>query len=304
MVAFADAGITTFDCADIYTGVEELIGAFRARYRAAARRGGAGADQGAHQVRAGPRPPAAADPRRRGGHHRPLAEAARDRAARPRAAALVGLRRPRLARGGAVAGRAPPRRQDRPHRRHQLRHRADGRDRRRRACRSSRCRCSIRCSTAARRRRCAPPPPRAGCRSSATAPSPAASSATAGSGGAEPAGPLENRSLTKYKLIIDDFGGWDLFQALLAALRRRRRPPRQRHRHGGERRGPRPAGGGGGDRRRAQPGASRREPRDRRPRARRGGHGGDRRGARARRAGSTATSMRSSATGRGATARS
>lgn len=33
MVAFADAGITTFDCADIYTGVEELIGAFRARYR-------------------------------------------------------------------------------------------------------------------------------------------------------------------------------------------------------------------------------------------------------------------------------
>ena len=26
MIAFADAGITTFDCADIYTGVEELIG--------------------------------------------------------------------------------------------------------------------------------------------------------------------------------------------------------------------------------------------------------------------------------------
>lgn len=33
MVAFADAGITTFDCADIYTGVEEMIGAFRTRYR-------------------------------------------------------------------------------------------------------------------------------------------------------------------------------------------------------------------------------------------------------------------------------
>ena len=32
MVAFADAGITTFDCADIYTGVEEAIGAFRQRY--------------------------------------------------------------------------------------------------------------------------------------------------------------------------------------------------------------------------------------------------------------------------------
>lgn len=33
MIAFADAGITTFDCADIYTGVEELIGAFRDAYR-------------------------------------------------------------------------------------------------------------------------------------------------------------------------------------------------------------------------------------------------------------------------------
>jgi aryl-alcohol dehydrogenase-like predicted oxidoreductase len=29
MAVFVDAGITTFDCADIYTGVEELIGAFR-----------------------------------------------------------------------------------------------------------------------------------------------------------------------------------------------------------------------------------------------------------------------------------
>ncbi len=36
----------------------------------------------------------------------------------------------------------------------------------------------------------------------------------------EPEGPFENRSLTKYKLIIEDFGGWALFQALLAALDR------------------------------------------------------------------------------------
>jgi aryl-alcohol dehydrogenase-like predicted oxidoreductase len=36
----------------------------------------------------------------------------------------------------------------------------------------------------------------------------------------EPKAPLANRSLTKYKLIIDDFGGWGLFQELLAALRR------------------------------------------------------------------------------------
>lgn len=37
-------------------------------------------------------------------------------------------------------------------------------------------------------------------------------------GAPEPAAPLENRSLVKYKLIIDDFGGWALFQRLLATL--------------------------------------------------------------------------------------
>ena len=37
MTASCDAGIVTFDCADIYTGVEELIGRFRVVY--AARRG-------------------------------------------------------------------------------------------------------------------------------------------------------------------------------------------------------------------------------------------------------------------------
>jgi len=35
----------------------------------------------------------------------------------------------------------------------------------------------------------------------------------------EPMPPFENRSLTKYKLIIDDFGGWTLFQQLLRTLR-------------------------------------------------------------------------------------
>lgn len=38
-------------------------------------------------------------------------------------------------------------------------------------------------------------------------------------GAIEPGSPPENRSLTKYKLIIDEFGGWDIFQALLTALR-------------------------------------------------------------------------------------
>ena len=36
----------------------------------------------------------------------------------------------------------------------------------------------------------------------------------------EPQEPLANRSLVKYKLIIEDFGGWPLFQALLETLRR------------------------------------------------------------------------------------
>jgi aryl-alcohol dehydrogenase-like predicted oxidoreductase len=36
----------------------------------------------------------------------------------------------------------------------------------------------------------------------------------------EPGGELTNRSLIKYKLIIDDFGGWNLFQQLLATLGR------------------------------------------------------------------------------------
>lgn len=39
-------------------------------------------------------------------------------------------------------------------------------------------------------------------------------------GRAEPVEAFTNRSLTKYKLIIDDFGGWELFQELLRTLRR------------------------------------------------------------------------------------
>ena len=38
-------------------------------------------------------------------------------------------------------------------------------------------------------------------------------------GAAAPDGPLENRSLVKYRLIIEEFGGWGLFQTMLAALR-------------------------------------------------------------------------------------
>jgi len=37
-------------------------------------------------------------------------------------------------------------------------------------------------------------------------------------GAAEPTAPLENRSLVKYKLIIDEYGGWAAFQSLLKTL--------------------------------------------------------------------------------------
>jgi aryl-alcohol dehydrogenase-like predicted oxidoreductase len=39
-------------------------------------------------------------------------------------------------------------------------------------------------------------------------------------GASPPEAPLANRSLTKYALIIDEFGGWDLFQELLRTLRK------------------------------------------------------------------------------------
>ena len=39
-------------------------------------------------------------------------------------------------------------------------------------------------------------------------------------GAPDPLPPLENRSLVKYRLIIDEFGGWDRFQEMLAALGR------------------------------------------------------------------------------------
>ena len=37
-------------------------------------------------------------------------------------------------------------------------------------------------------------------------------------GRADPTPPLENRSLVKYRLIIDEFGGWERFQNMLTSL--------------------------------------------------------------------------------------
>jgi aryl-alcohol dehydrogenase-like predicted oxidoreductase len=39
-------------------------------------------------------------------------------------------------------------------------------------------------------------------------------------GAPEPEPPFENRSLTKYALIIEEFGGWELYQELLATLQK------------------------------------------------------------------------------------
>jgi aryl-alcohol dehydrogenase-like predicted oxidoreductase len=55
MIAFADAGITTFDCADIYTGVEAMIGDFRAEYERVRGAEALSQDQGAYEVRSGSR---------------------------------------------------------------------------------------------------------------------------------------------------------------------------------------------------------------------------------------------------------
>ena len=65
----------------------------------------------------------------------------------------------------------------------------------------------------------------------------------------EPASGFENRSLTKYKLVIEDFGGWALFQELLAGPAPHRRPPRKRHRHRGKCRDAAASGRRGGHRR-------------------------------------------------------
>ncbi|WP_205763957.1 hypothetical protein, partial [Morganella morganii] len=60
-----------------------------------------------------------------------------------------------------------------------------------------------------------------------------------------------NRSITSPP-TIDDLGGWDLFQALLATLRKVDGPSCDRHRHDCQCRHALPARRHGGDRRRAQ----------------------------------------------------
>ena len=259
--AFVDAGVTTFDCADIYTGVEDMIGALPPPPR---RNGRGRTPSPASRCTPSSCRTGAILPRvdrgLRARHHRPLAAPARAGAPRPRAVPLVELRRARRGRGRAVLDGLAARGQDRAISAAPISTRR-GRGRcSTPACRSSRCRCSTRCSTTGPRTASPRSAPSAESSSSATAPSPAASCPSAGSAAAEPGPAFANRSLTKYKLIIDDFGGWDLFQALLERCGRSahaRRQPRRR----GDALGARPAAGRGRDRRRPLRRAPARQPR-------------------------------------------
>ena len=101
MAAFVDAGVTTFDCADIYTGVEEMIGRFRQRMLA--ERGSEALKNFKVHTKFVPDWDALL-PRRpclRARDHRPLAPAAQDGASRSRAVPLVELRRSRRRRDRA-----------------------------------------------------------------------------------------------------------------------------------------------------------------------------------------------------------
>ena len=227
MAAFLDAGITTFDCADIYTGVEEhdRRASARGSRRNAARRRSRASRSTPSSCRT------ASDLARvdaayvRGIVERSL-QRLRPGAARPRPVPLVGLRGARRRRGGrrlvdlqreGKIDRIGGTNFDAPHTARAARCR--------RAARVA-CRCSIRCSTRG---------PSTGLRLCARERGSRllCYGTVAGGflserwlGAPEPAGPFANRSLTKYKLIIDDFGGWDLFQELLRAARPDRPPAR------------------------------------------------------------------------------
>ena len=221
LVAAFDAGVTTFDCADIYTGVEELYGALRARLRATRGEEAARAAARPHQAGARSRDPA-------DDHDAPTSR--RSSTARSGACASTGSISCSSI-GGTTPSRAGSRRWagsticaarasceliggtnfDTPPCRATFS---------RRASRSPRCRFNIPCSTGGRRTASPSSAAPMASRCSATARWRAAFCPTAGSARPSRTAPLANRSLVKYKLIIEDFGGWALFQELLRALRR------------------------------------------------------------------------------------
>lgn len=219
MIAFADAGITTFDCADIYTGVEELIGTFRAAY--ADRRGTEALSRIRVHTKFVP------DLSQLETITQPMVEAAIDRSLERLKVERLDLvqfhwwdyQQPRwlevagwlaeLRKAGKIANIGGTN-FDTPHMiamveagvplvSMQLQYSVlDARPEKAMASAARKREVSFLCY-----------------------------GTVAGGflgerwlGRPEPSGPLENRSLTKYKLIIDEFGGWEKFQVLLGVLDR------------------------------------------------------------------------------------
>src|SRR5207245_4673126 len=88
----------------------------------------------------------------------------------------------------------------------------------RRACRSRRTSSSIQCSITGPKRAWPRSARRTASGFSATERSRGGFIAERWLGAPEPQPPFANRSLVKYRLIIEDFGGWDRFQELLFVL--------------------------------------------------------------------------------------
>ena len=249
MFAYHDAGFTTWDLADHYGPAEDFIGEFRRAVRRSPRR------RRLSEIQAFtkwvPQPgrmtrrvveDAVGD----------LAVADGRRTSRPAAIPLVGLRRQALSRRAQTSRGSAARRQDPPSRADQFRHRAPATSLPSTASGSSRTRCSTRWSTAG---------PRSGWPHSAaiTVSALLAYGTLLGGllsekylGRPEPRrSELDTASLQKYKHMIDAWGGWSLFQELLAALKQIADKHRREHRqcrrplHAG------PPGGGGRHRRRA-----------------------------------------------------
>ena len=257
MDRFVEAGVTTFDCADIYTGVETLIGRWLKR-----RRGRGGARPVQVHTKYVP------DLDRLPTHSRADVVRGVDRSL-----ARLGVERldlvqlhwwdydvPRLRRSGRVARRAAAGREDPPRRPDELRPAASVGNRRRRRPRSPRIRCSIRCSTAGRPRVSPHNARETASACSATVPLAGGFLSDRYLGEPDPVPPLENRSLVKYRLIIDEFGGWDRFQEMLAALGRDRLASRGDDRRRGHPLGPRSARRLGRHRRRAARASPRPDP--------------------------------------------
>jgi aryl-alcohol dehydrogenase-like predicted oxidoreductase len=219
MVAFADAGITAFDCADIYTGVEELIGAFRRRYRELR-----GAEAlGRVKVHTKCVPDLDLLPRLGRGDVAAIVE---------RSLRRLGMERLDLVQlhwwDYAVPGWLEAARWlDELRREGKIRHLGGTNfdtERMTAIVDAGVPLVSMQVQYSLLDRR-----PEKAMRAAAAerGVSLLCYGTVAGGflgdrwlGAREPVGALENRSLVKYKLVIDDIGGWELFQALLAALRR------------------------------------------------------------------------------------